>query len=182
MWPSFIFIYNSFKQIFRNLSYIALSLGVVILIIALTVWIREKELLWYVLNVNLFSWSYKLKFILTSPIAFRTLFIFTDQIIIITIAILNGINLSLLIFYLRDKVRNLKMATLSSVGLVMALLGIGCASCGSIILTTFLGVGFSVGLLGWLPWHGLEISLVGIILLLVSIYLLAKKISQPKVC
>jgi uncharacterized membrane protein len=66
--------------------------------------------------------------------------------------------------------------------MISAVFGIGCAACGSVILTAILGIAGTGALLTWLPLHGLEFGVVGIILLSFSIYYLAKRINDPLVC
>ena len=104
------------------------------------------------------------------------------SIVVIFLALLSGINISLLIFYLKNKARALKIAGISGLGLAIGLLGIGCGACGSLILSSIFGLSFAVGFIGLLPLKGLEFGLLGIIILIISIYLITKKISSSGVC
>lgn len=104
----------------------------------------------------------------------------------IVLAILFGLNISLFVYYLR-RVQSLGTSRfhfhLSSVGgFVSGLLGIGCAACGSIVLTAFLTSVGAGGLLLLLPLHGSEFGILGSGLLLWSSYTLIKKINDPLVC
>ncbi len=104
---------------------------------------------------------------------------------LLTTAILFGINISLLIYYIRRqqvKSDNIAAHLTSLGGIVSATFGIGCAACGSIILTALLTTFGAGGLILWLPFHGVEFSVLGIILLCFSVYYLSKKISNPLVC
>jgi hypothetical protein len=59
---------------------------------------------------------------------------------------------------------------------------VGCAACGSVILTAILatiGVG---GLLLALPFKGAELGIIALGILFWSNYYLAKKINDPLVC
>ena len=58
----------------------------------------------------------------------------------------------------------------------------GCAACGSVILTAFLGTIGAGGLLLLLPFHGAEFGIIGLLLLCASIRYLIKKIAEPLVC
>jgi len=104
------------------------------------------------------------------------------KVIIIALAILTGINVALLIIYMRRQTRLRLVGGSSAIGLFVGLLGVGCASCGAAILTTFLGVGFATSVLSFLPFHGTEFGIIAIILLSFSIYKTAKKIVSPEVC
>jgi len=67
-------------------------------------------------------------------------------------------------------------------GLLSALLGIGCASCGPLLiagLLPFLGLGSFLPLL---PFKGHEFEILGILILIFSVTLLSKEAVKPAVC
>lgn len=96
---------------------------------------------------------------------------------------LGGINLSLAYTYI--KIRGdmiVKSGLYSGMGLVLAFLGIGCAACGTAFLSVILGFfGFSA-MLDLLPYQGQEIGYIGLIILCIATYTLAKKVMAPNVC
>ena len=98
-------------------------------------------------------------------------------------SLLGGINLSLAYTYM--KIRGeviIKSGLYSGVGLLAAFLGIGCAACGTALLSVILGFfGFSA-MLSVLPYQGQEIGYVGLIFLSFATYFLAQKITAPNVC
>jgi len=104
---------------------------------------------------------------------------------VVAIALLFGVNAALLLFYIRksrsvNKISTTRTATVG--GLVAAVLGIGCAACGSAVIAIvlqFIGVGW---LMTYLPLHGAEFGLLGVVLLFYTTYTLAKKIHDPQVC
>jgi len=101
------------------------------------------------------------------------------------VAILFGINISLLTFYIRKRQvasKNKKVHLTSLGGFASAVLGIGCAACGSIVLSALLSTFGAGTLIVMLPLHGLEFGLVGIILLLFSNRYLIKRIEDPLIC
>jgi hypothetical protein len=64
----------------------------------------------------------------------------------------------------------------SMIGFLVSLMGVGCFSCGAFLLgyvLSLLGIG-SIALL--LPFHGVELIFLGIITLVISLYLLCKKL------
>lgn len=112
----------------------------------------------------------------------NTFTVSTFLIIFITL-ILSSLNISLLIKYfsLQAKVNNnLKDHNGKKMGLAMTLAYIAshCASCGAAIL----GGLVSTSLLSYLPFAGLEIGLVGILIMLYISYDIIKKINNPYVC
>ena len=67
-------------------------------------------------------------------------------------------------------------------GIAFSLLGVGCASCGSVILTSLIGFASATVVLGLLPLRGIEFGIIGIIILVLAMRLTIKKINQPLVC
>lgn len=75
-----------------------------------------------------------------------------------------------------------KSGMYSGFGLLLAILGLGCAACGTVVLQvvfSFLGFG---GLISFLPYKGLEIGYIGLTLLVINSLLLAKRLGKPLVC
>ena len=96
---------------------------------------------------------------------------------------LGGINISLAYTYI--KVRGdmiVKSGIYSGFGLLLAFLGIGCAACGTALLSVIVGFfGFSA-MLKTLPYQGAEVGYIGLIFLLIATYSLAQKVIAPNVC
>jgi len=65
---------------------------------------------------------------------------------------------------------------------IIGVIGIGCASCGAALISSILSIVGGVGLIRWLPLHGEEFGILGILLVLFSIYTLIKKIHSPYTC
>jgi hypothetical protein len=118
--------------------------------------------------------------------AITTNFTFISASYTIAIAVLFGVNVALLTYYIQ-KMRNgltgLSITGLTGLGgLVSGSLGIGCAACGTFIFTSVLTLFGAGGVLAYLPLGGEEFGLLGVALLLYSIYSLTKKITHPLVC
>ena len=98
-------------------------------------------------------------------------------------SLVGGINLSLAYTYIRirgDMI--LKSGLYSGMGLILAFLGIGCAACGTAFVSVILGFfGFST-MLNLLPYQGQEIGYIGLLILCMATYALAKKVTAPNVC
>ena len=99
------------------------------------------------------------------------------------VSVLSACNIVLLVRYyqLHGEVL-LKTSGKGVFGMILGVLGIGCSACGTLALTAVLG---TLGL-GWivtfLPFHGMEIYLIGIGLLLFSMYQLNALIHKPLTC
>lgn len=98
-------------------------------------------------------------------------------------SLLSGINLSLAYYYMKTRGEMLvKSGLYSGLGLLFALFGIGCAACGTALLSLVLSFfGFSA-MLSLLPYQGQEVGYIGLIFLLIATFFLAKKVSAPNVC
>lgn len=102
------------------------------------------------------------------------------------IAILFGINMSVLFYYIkraRVGMRGMKVSGAAGIGgLISGVFGIGCAACGTFLLTPLLALFGATGLLAYLPFGGEEFGFIGVVLLGYSIYILLNKINDPLVC
>lgn len=122
-------------------------------------------------------------------LSFLTLFDIKDTfsggalILAILGSFLGGINISLAYTYMRVRGEVIvKSGLYSGVGLLLAFFGIGCAACGTALLSVLLGFfGFSA-MLQLLPYQGQEIGYIGLIFLCMATYTLAQKVSMPNVC
>jgi hypothetical protein len=104
----------------------------------------------------------------------------------VLIAVLFGLQITLLTHYIRSvrsKVTNLANVGASGIGgLVSGFFGIGCAACGTFLLSSILVLFGAGGVLAWLPFGGEEFGLLGVGLLVYANHLLVKKINAPLVC
>lgn len=104
----------------------------------------------------------------------------------VVIAVLFGINVTLLLYYIRrirgvaSSVRSTGVAGIS--GLISGVLGIGCAACGTFVLTSVLALIGAGGIVTYLPFKGVEFGFIGIGLLLYSTYSIIRKINSPLIC
>lgn len=100
------------------------------------------------------------------------------------VSLLLGLNTALLVQYFSTHrvVWERKSALASVGGFVSAVVGVGCAACGSLVLTSLLGTAGAAGALAFLPFDGGEFNLLAAGLLIFSIGVTAKKIEAPLVC
>jgi hypothetical protein len=100
-------------------------------------------------------------------------------------SVLFGVNIALFTYYIRRR-QSLQSSTGVQVagiaGLVSSLFGIGCAACGSVIVTGLLGLFGASSLLLLLPFHGAEFGLLGLGLFVISIHYLSLRVDDPLVC
>jgi len=170
---------KTFKLVFSNYYYIFLAIFISCLFFSIAIIIPSFGLIKFFWNqgsfnlVSIITLSFNFFLYNSTLIAKSTLFI---------LVILSGLNFTLLIFYLKRRIKLEKSLGTGLVGSILGILGFGCATCGSLILTSIFGFSATVGFLSILPFKGLEFAFLGIILLLFSIYTLITKISNPLFC
>ena len=167
---------------YRRYSAWILHAGITLFVILFIIWLPNIHFLidslWYG-HISFFSW---LRLIFTSFGTLRTAIPVLDAIFAICISFFFGMQIALMTYLIKERVQSHRAMGIGGLGLVFGILGIGCSACGSILLTTVLGLGLSGAVLRGLPLHGSEFSLIGILLLLLSIALTAKQIASPPVC
>lgn len=111
--------------------------------------------------------------------------IFSRNTLIISIlgSLIGAINISLAYTYIRLRGKVILSSGLySGIGLLSALIGIGCAACGTAftsVIVSFFGI---ASMFQALPYKGEEVGYIGIIILSLATYSLSRKVSSPLVC
>ena len=109
---------------------------------------------------------------------------FTTIILIAILSALVGLNTTLLSFYIRmfRAAPTKTEFTTGLIGGVSAMLGFGCAACGSVFIASLLSSFAGTGFLALFPFEGQEFLYGGMLMLVVSSFLLARSINKPPVC
>ena len=175
-------VLKSLKEVFKKPSYAILALVVSFVIYVVSIWLPSKDLLRLVFNSELFDFGEKIKFLWNMFGLIKTNFTITSGTFVVILSLLGGVNMTLFTFYFKRRVKLQKSAGVGLIGIIVGFLGIGCASCGSIVLSSLIGFSAAVSFVGFLPFHGLEFAIIGIVVIIVSIYLIAKKIQNPLLC
>lgn len=173
---------SSFRLVYASWSAWLITCLVAGLFGVMSIWLLSLGFLRYVFTVGLYTWPEKVRVLLDFPALAAIRFTPETVVIVLVMAILTGVNMALLTHYLRTRITADRQLGIGLLGVVVGLLGLGCLSCGSIIIASLIGVAASTAFLGVLPLHGLEFGLSGIGLIVLSIYLLAQKIPNPLVC
>lgn len=94
--------------------------------------------------------------------------------VLVLIAAMVGVNLALVTYHVREHGLAAEGGSGSALGVLLGLLGAGCAACGSAILVGVLSLVGAAGLATALPFEGLEFSGLAVIVLFLSTYWLAE--------
>jgi len=172
--------------VFTKPKYAFLATLIAVIIFTLAIWLPNLPLIGIMLMSGSASAYEKLSFILSLYGSIFTNFTVVSASYTIMIAVLFAINSALLVFYIRKVrggIRGIKATSAAGIGgLISGMFGIGCASCGTFVLTSVLTLFGATGSLAFLPFGGEEFGIFGVILLFYSIFLLLKKIRDPLVC
>ncbi|KKR14952.1 MAG: hypothetical protein UT42_C0013G0003 [Candidatus Falkowbacteria bacterium GW2011_GWA2_39_24] len=174
---------NIFTQILRRPPYLVISIVTSLIIFVFLVWLPNLRLIVTVLTSDT-TLVQRLKFPISLLGSIITNFSILSATYTIAIAMLFGINITMIIFFLKRRLKNIRQTgvTIGFLGLISGIFGIGCTACGSFLLLTlltWLGAGTLIKLL---PLQGGEFGILGIFLLLLSIYLTARQINKPITC
>lgn len=177
---------KTFGTIFRKPIYVMIATLVAISVFSFAVWLPNLSLIGLVLSSEGATSLEKLSFLFSLFGSISTNFTVVSASYTIAIAILFGVNISLLTFYIRrvrKGVGGIRYVSSAGIGgLISGLLGVGCAACGTFILSSVLALIGAGGILAYLPFKGEEFGLLGVGLLIYSVCTLVKKINAPLVC
>lgn len=174
---------NTLKQVFSNIRYDVIAVGVASVVFTLAVWLPNTRLILDILASTSISASGKFQFLLSLYGSIATNFTAVSATYTILIAILFGVNIALITYYIKKR-RGLEKNTtaLSVGGIISGVFGIGCAACGTFLLTSFLALFGATSVLAFLPFGGEEFGFIGVGLLAYSVYVITNKISEGVVC
>ena len=126
---------GAFKTVFRDWWYTLLAGIVALIVFAFATWLPNLRLLFSILANPLVSLGDKFMLTLNLIGSIATNFTLRSAFYIVASALLAGINVSLITYYVRRERRISRAgATAGSLGLVSGVLGVGCAACGSLIV------------------------------------------------
>lgn len=124
------------------------------------------------------SFSYKWNLLIALLAGMWTAMSGLSLFLLVVVAILTGANLTMVVQRFQTIRASGKVSFMVGGSSLLGIVGSGCASCGLPILA-FLGLG---GAIFYLPFQGLELSVLAIILLSVSLYSLIKQSTEQTVC
>jgi hypothetical protein len=175
---------KALRKVFASGRYITLVFAVGLVAFAFAVWLPNLPLIVQVMGHSGIPVSQKIGLPLSLLGSITTNFTPLSASYTIAIAVLLGMNVAMLVYYLRRRIADVASIGLATgfLGMTSGVLGMGCAACGSLLLTSTFSLLGASGILAILPLAGGEFGILGVILLTVSLYLTAKRIQDPAVC
>lgn len=177
-------LHAALAQVFARAGYIVLASVLALTVFLFAVWFPNFDLMAEVFSTPGMALSAKLQFALNLLGGIATNFNLLSAGYTVAIAVLFGINAAMIVYLLKQK-RTAAAGqnfAIGSGGMATGALGIGCAACGSLVVSTVLSSFGAAGALALLPLQGEEFGILGAALLLVSVSLMSKKIAAPISC
>lgn len=175
-------IIRSCKEVFKEWRYSIVAGGAFLAILFLELWLPNAVWLRDLLASPAFTIAAKARLLLLSFFRLDISFGAGSPIITLLLPAFFGVNMSLLVYYFRKKAGSGTFAGFSVAGIVVGMLGVGCAACGSVLFSAILGFSAAAGFLGFLPFGGREFAFLSLLLMGISIVLLAKKLQEADAC
>ena len=175
---------QAFRAVFKSWTFAAVAITVSTIVFAVTTWLPNARLLWSIWSDSSLPIADKLTFPIRLLESITTNFTTLSAVYTIVIALLAGINVAFIAYLIRQQREQISQsgATAGIFGILSGTVGMGCAACGSLILTSLLGTVGGAGFVAALPLRGGEFGIIGVVLLGVSTYFLARQITKPLVC
>src|SRR3989338_7133760 len=176
-------ILEALQNVFRNSRLTLLAIAVAVVVFLFAVWLSNLGLIKTILFDSSVSIGVKVNLPIQLIGSISTNFTLLSALYTIAIVIFFGVYVAMLTYFLKRRIKEVGQGGVATgfLGIASGILGVGCAACGSFLLTSLMLVGAG-GVLAFLPLGGSEFGIIGAILLAVAIYMTAKKIVNPLVC
>lgn len=172
----------SCREVLWRRSYALMALGAALFFLVVSIWLAMGKFTIEVITSDFYSFGTKAAILLTSLAGFQTNFSLESKVATLVISAMVGINIALLVYHTKRTFALQKEIGTSALGMAAGFFGVGCASCGSAFLASFIGLSAATGFVGILPFKGLEFNLLSIIIISISIYVVARNIQRPPAC
>jgi len=169
-------------KIIRQPKYLVVAITVSLVVIAFATWLPNLHLITKTMTSSTMTLWQKTNLFVGLLGSLQTNFTPLSRLVTFVTATFAGVQVSLLIFYIRQTAKLQQSMGMSFLGVATSMVGVGCASCGSVVLTSLIGFGATTTVLGFLPFRGQEFGFLGIGILLFATHFTMKKINDPLVC
>ncbi len=177
-------ILQALQKVFRKPSLVILAIIVSMLVFVFAVWLPNFRLILDVVSSSGVSLLSKIKLLVSLLGSITTNFTSLSASYTITISVLFGIYISMMVYFLKRRIKDVKQNGIATgfFGITSGIIGVGCAACGSFLLTSILSLVGAGGAIALLPIGGSEFGILGALLLVFAVFRTAKQIENPLVC
>ena len=175
---------QALKQVFADSKYILVAVAAALAVFIFATWLPNLGLVWQIIVSSSVSLPDKVQVLVALVGSIGTNFTVFSALATVAIAVLFGINLAMMMFFLRLRRQFIGQGggATSLGGLASGIFGIGCAACGTFVLGPVLSFAGASALIALLPFGGHEFSVLGLGMLGFSLFLIARKIREPLLC
>lgn len=173
---------NVLKKVLLHPKYAALATLVALSLVVFAAWLPNLRLINASLQSSSLTIGQKVTLLASLLGSLETNFTTSSRSLLTASAVLMGIQVALATYYIRQTARLQQDMGVSFIAMSLSLLGVGCASCGSVLLATLLGFGAMTNIVRLLPFKGQELSILGLAILVFATWHTVRKINQPIVC
>jgi hypothetical protein len=177
-------LFRSLAQVFKRKIYVGLAVCVGLTTVIFTSLLPNFRLVAIVFSNPDASILEKLNIFTSLINSMQTNFSMFSAVAIWIVAILFGVNIAMVVYIVHQKKNLLQSGgiTMSFGGLMSGIIGVGCASCGTVVLAPVLSVIGAGSLIAAMPFKGAEFSIISILILVGSIFLTSQNIQNPNIC
>lgn len=169
--------------VFREWSYSLIAITIAACIFVFATWLPNLGLVWQIVVSQSVPLLYKFEILASLVGSIATNFTIFSAVYMSAIAVLFGMNAAMIVYYMKQRRSTATRTGAAGLGgLLSGFVGIGCAACGTFVLGPVLSFIGAAGLIAVLPFAGQEFGVLGVGLLGVSVYLVARKIAKPPAC
>ncbi len=177
-------IVEAAKETLDQPAYLGLAATIALAAFLASLWIPNFRLIGAVFATPDVALGIKLQLLCSLLAGIATNFDTLAALSTVAIPLLFGVDIAMIVYFLRQKRARLQRGEIAASlgGAASGVVAAGCAACGSFLLVTILSFLGASGALALLPLKGGELGLLSVALLVLSIFLIARKIIAPVVC
>ncbi|MBI5612218.1 MAG: hypothetical protein HY942_03985 [Gammaproteobacteria bacterium] len=172
------------REVLGRPAYLLLANAIAIVVLAATLWLPNYRLIGAVFSTPGVALGSKLQLLASLAAGLADNFGAVPAVAAVIVPVLFGMDVAMIVYFARQRRARLARGEIAAGlgGAASGAIAAGCAACGSFLLLPVLSFLGAAGALALLPLGGAELGLLSIALLLLSIYLIARKIALPPVC
>ncbi len=172
------------REVLGRPAYLLLAGAIAVLVLAATLWLPNYRLLDAVFSTPGVTLATKLQLLASLAGGLASNFGVLAVATVVIVPVLFGVDVAMIVYFAKQRRTRLARGEIAASlgGVASGAIAAGCAACGSFLLLPMLSFLGAAGALALLPLGGAELGLLSIALLLLSVYLIARKIAMPPVC
>lgn len=177
-------IVEAAKETFARPAYLGLAAAIGLAAFVAQLWLPNHRLLGAVFDTPEAAFAVKAQLLASLLGGLLTNFDAVAAFSAVAVPLLFGVDVAMIAYFLRRRRTQLPRGEIAASlgGAASGAIAAGCAACGPFLLVTILSFFGATGALALLPLRGGELGLLSFALLLLSIFLIARRIVAPAVC